>query len=52
MNISEINNKTQEGRLLIMALAKLSSTCLYSDKEPDDILKVLENMSDTMNWEE
>ena len=38
-SLNEINTKTDEGKLLIMALARLAST-VDSDKEPDTIVEL------------
>lgn len=52
MNITEINLDTREGKLLLMAVAKLS-TELHLDFTPDQILELLEEMSQyTLEGEE
>lgn len=40
MNLSEINTATLEGRLLIVAFSKLTTT-VYSETEPDVVLQIL-----------
>lgn len=44
MNVTEINTDSREGKLLLMAVAKLS-TELHLDFTPDQILELLEEMS-------
>lgn len=48
-SISDINNKTAEGKLLIMAIAKLSCT-IYTDKTPDEVLVMLADTAQTIDW--
>lgn len=44
MNVTEINTETREGKLLLIAVAKIL-TELHLDFTPDQILELLEEMS-------
>jgi hypothetical protein len=48
-SLNEVSNKTDEGKLLIMALSKLTCTT-YTDKTPDKVIKILGEMADSMEW--
>lgn len=48
--LSNIDNSTIEGRLLIMALSKLTGT-IYSHKTPDEVIRILVDMANSMEWQ-
>lgn len=45
----DINNDLAEGKLLTMAIAKLTCT-IYTNKTPDEVIKILVNMAQGMDW--
>jgi hypothetical protein len=42
--LNEINTEIDEGKLLIMALSKLTCT-IYHDKTPNEVIEILNDMS-------
>jgi hypothetical protein len=40
-SISQINTTTEEGKLLLAALAVITTTDGYRDKEPDEVLQMI-----------
>ena len=47
-SIKEIDTSTEEGRILLVTLASLSTQGEYAKKEPDEILQEMSNQSDEM----
>lgn len=48
-NIKDINSGMAEGKLLIMAIARLTCT-IYTDKTPDEVLGMLVDTAQTIDW--
>jgi hypothetical protein len=48
-SFSEISSKNDEGKLLIMALSRLTCT-IWTDKTPDECVAILADMAESMDW--
>lgn len=48
--IKEIDTSSDVGKILLVALARLSQQGEYAKKEPDEILQIISKQAEEMNW--
>ena len=49
--ITDINTKTEEGKLLLAAIAKITTES-QTDKTPDEVMEQLNKLKDLIGFEE
>ena len=49
-SIEDIDTTTDEGAVLLMAIGVITSSAGYTDKTPDEVLKVLNKMTEDAVW--